>query len=225
MKHLIILFASIIFTCECCNAQSTLQVNIKDCRQKNSYEYLSEFNVFRNDSLIKTVEPEHENEQTLKQLEYGKYRIEYKSMFGKTESVNIELMEKKKYSIDLCLNYLDHESDPYQPFIDRLENRESYSIQISSQGCFHSSIETITIKRKANNYYLTFQGKEKRLDSSEIKAIAHFEIELNYMGSFGCTTTDTYVLKYKSQEIRISDGSCSWNGDYYLKQRLNLVEN
>ncbi|MDP5170497.1 MAG: hypothetical protein NWR72_09635 [Bacteroidia bacterium] len=224
MKNLIIILASIIFASEFCNAQSTLQVDIKDCRQESSFEYLSEFKVFRNDSLIKTIEPKHESNQTLKDLEYGKYRIEYKTMFSKTESVNIELTEKKKYTIDLCLNYLDHESDLYQPFIDRLENGESYSIQVSSQGCFHSSNETITIKRKSDKFYLTFQGKDRLLDNKEIRAIRYFEIELNYMESYGCTTTDTYVLKYKSKEVKISDGSCDWNGDYYLKKELNLTE-
>ena len=223
MKKLVII-ALIVFTWRSVNAQSILQINIKDCRQENSFEYLSDFKVFRGDTLIKNVEPKYDSSQILKDLKYGKYRIEYKTMFNKTENVNIELIDRKKYSIDLCLNFLDHESDSYQPFITRLENGDSYSIQVSSQGCFHSSKEVITVKRKSNKYYLTFKEEEKLLDTSEIKAIKNFEKELNYMKSYGCTTTDTYILKYKSQEVKISDGSCSWKGYYYLKKELKLIE-
>jgi hypothetical protein len=36
-----------------------------------------------------------------------------------------------------------------------------------------------------------------------------------------CTTTDTYSINYnENQVLLISDGSCSWNGDYYLKKDL-----
>lgn len=225
MKNIITILASIIFASHYCNAQSTLQVNIMDCREGSNFHYLSEFKVFRDDSLIKTIEPKHERNQTLKGLMYGKYRIEYKTMFSKTENVNIELSEKKEYTIDLCINYLDHESDPYRPFIDRLKNGESYSIQVSSMGCFHNSKETITIKRRSNKFHLYFKGKNRLLDKNEIRTIRYFEKEINNMvESYNCTTTDKYVLKYKSTEVIISDGSCVWHGDYFLKKALKLTE-
>ncbi|MGH1335194.1 MAG: hypothetical protein ACRBFS_03635 [Aureispira sp.] len=80
------------------------------------------------------------------------------------------------------------------------------------------------IKRKSDKFYITFQGKEKLLDSDAIKVIRHFEIELRYMGSSNCTTTDTYVLKYKGNPLEIMDGSCDWNGNDFLKKELNLTE-
>ena len=59
------------------SAQNNLEINIKDCRQESSFEYLSEFKVFRDDTLIETVEPKDENKQILKDLKYGEFRIEF----------------------------------------------------------------------------------------------------------------------------------------------------
>jgi hypothetical protein len=224
MKNIIITITLIIFSCGISIAQSTLQVNIKDCRQESSFEYLSEFKIYKNDTLFKTIEPKHESKQIIKNLAFGKYKIEYKTMFEKTENINIEISEKKKYSVDLCLNYIDYDSESYKPFIDLLKNGEEYSIQVSSQGCFHSTDEKIIITRKVDKYYLNYGATNKLLNNADIKAIRKFEIELNYMESFGCTTSDTYVVKYKKKEVKISDGSCSWNGDYYLKKKLNLTK-
>jgi len=223
MKRLITLLIITSLTLTLCNAQSSLQVNIKDCRGEGSFEYLEEFKLYKNGSLIKTIEPKHDRKQHLKNLSFGKYRIEYKSMFKKVENIEIEINEKKKYVLDLCLNYINHDLESYKPFIDQLKNGENYSIQVSSQGCFHSSKDNYLIKRKGENFYLTFDKKEKLLNESNIQAIRHFEIELNYMQSFGCTTTDSYIVKYKNKEVVISDGSCSWNGEYHLKKNLNLI--
>jgi hypothetical protein len=223
MKRLITFLIITSLTLTLCNAQSSLQVNIKDCRGEGSFEYLEEFKLYKDGSLIKTVEPKHDRTQYLKNLSFGKYRIEYKSIFEKIENIEIEINEKKKYVIDLCLNYINYKLESYKPFIDQLENGESYSIQISSQGCFHYSKENYLIKRIENDFYLTFDKKETCLNESNIKAIRHFEIELNYMQSFGCSTTDHYTVQYKNKKVVISDGSCAWKGDYYLKKDLNLI--
>lgn len=223
MKKLIALIILSSLTLTFCNAQSSLQVNIKDCRRDGSFEYLEEFKLYKNDILIRTVEPKHERKQYLKDLSFGNYRIEYKSMFEKIESVEIELNEKKKYVIDICLNFINYELETYKPFIDQLKNGDSYSILVSSQGCFHNSKEEYIIKRKNEDYYLTFGGTKKILSKNDIQLIRHFEIELNYMESDGCTTTDRYSVKFKNNEVVILDGSCSWNGDYHLKKELNLV--
>lgn len=224
MKKILIAFALLPFFCTLSKGQSTLQVHIQNCKNQLRWARLSEFKVFRNGVLAKTVEPENLKSTMLTNLEYGEYRIEYKTLFEKNESVFIELSEKKKYSIVLCLDYMDHDSEPYKPFIDQLKNGEEYTIQIVSQGCFHSSDELITVKRTSNKYYVTFNGAEQPLSTDQIWAIRHFEIELNYMESSGCTTTATYLVKFKDQEVHISDGSCSWFGASFLKKALNLTD-
>lgn len=204
-------------------AQSTLHINIKTCQSKDHYSYLNEFNIYRNDTLFKTVNPRHNNKQSFEGLAYGKYRIEYKSTFNKSESVEVELLEKKEYKVDLCIDYFNYELETYTPFIDQIQNGEQYSIHVSSRGCFHHFEDLIVIKRMENKYQLNHKGDKRILNQEEIETIRHFEMELNYKESQGCTTVEEYNLTYKKKKVKISDGSCSWNGYFNLRLKLNLV--
>lgn len=223
MKNILFLIASIIISSGFSQAQSTLKVKVRDCRQESGFVYLSEFKLFKNDSLLKTVEPKSESTQILKDLEYGLYYIEYVTFFNQTKRISIALTEKKKYKIDLCLDYFDHESDPYQAFIDRLENGEFYRIEFMSSGCFHGTRDTLLIERKADQYYLSYQGQDRLLNQDEIGAIRNFEKELNYSNpSYGCTTVDSYELRYRSEKLIKMDGGCRWKGGLRLKMALSL---
>lgn len=224
MKNLLTLLSAILFTCQFTIAQSALEVNIKDSRIESNYIRLSEFKLFKDDVLLKTITPEHGSQKIVKHLAFGSYRIEYETIFEKIETIYIEISQKRKYSIDLYIDYLNYETETYVPFISQLKNGESYSIQIQSQGCFHSSDETITIKRKADKYFIKYGVIENELTDIDIQTIKEFEVELNYMNSGGCTTVDNYRLKFKDKEVRISDGSCAWNGGRYLKKKLKLTE-
>lgn len=203
-------------------AQATLEVQVKDCSQKSQFQHLNEFKVYRNDSLIQIVEPKFGTTPVMNDLEYGNYRVEYQTIYQKTENVAIELREKKKYTVDLCLDYMNYEAEEYQPFISRLKAGERYSIQMKSQGCFHTSEEIITIRLEKGKYNLTYLKTNKVLSEDEIQAIKNFELELNYMTSRGCTTIDLYILTYNGNEVVISDGSCAWGGFNKLKTALKL---
>ena len=209
------------------SAQSTLQVNIKDCREGESSLYNISCKLFKKDSIIKKFNigfygGEFEYSGIANDLEYGEYRIEYITMFKKTKSVDVKITESKKYNVDLCYNYMDYEAEEYIPFINQLKNGESYLIQFSSQGCFHTSEKEIVIHKKENKYYLSYKEKENELTENEIEIISHFEKELKYMKSSDCTTIDTYILKYGKKQLKISDGSCMWNGYFHLAKTLGL---
>ncbi len=222
IKTIITLFISIMLTCGFSYAQGTLQVTMRDCRVDGDQWHVDPFKLFRNDSLIMTLDPQYIRKKTIGDLPFGKYEIQYTTVFERTESIQIEIHENRDYPIELCPHYFDHAADSYIPIIDQLANRDSYSIEVSMDGCFNSTIETYTIRRKRNKYYILFKGKEKLLALHEIEAIRHFEIELNHMESEGCSSIDTYIIKYKKKEIKITDGSCLWGGDSILKEKLNL---
>jgi hypothetical protein len=206
------------------NAQSTLNLYFKDCRQDKVTDFITKFNLFKNDSLIKTFIPKDGSQQIIEGLQYGSYKIEYESVFRKTESINIELKENRKYYVDLCYDYINYDLETYIPFIDQLKDKESYSIQISSQGCFNFSNDLLIIKRTTNNYFISYEGGERLLSKEDIDIIRHFEIELNYMSLSGCTTVDDYILVYNNKEVKISDGSCRWFGGGNLKLNLHLTK-
>ena len=224
MKRLFIVCV-LIFSCHSyCNAQ-TLEVNIRDCRVKNDrYVYLNEFKLYKDDVLIRTVSPDYKSKQIIQLKVLGKYRIEYKTIFDRTESIFIDITTDKKHTVELCLDYFNYKSDPYVPIISRLQNGENYTIEIESRGCFHYSKDTIVVLNKTGEFYVVYGGNEKKLSESGIKAIKRFEIELNHMQSEGCTTVDTYILTYKNESMVLFDGGCKWHGGGYLKSTLNLVK-
>ena len=222
MKTIFITIFLVILTSKITSAQSSLEINIKDCRKEASYTYLAEFKLFKNDTLFKTIKPRQHKQQIIKHLEAGQYRIEYKSMFDKVESVSVDIAEKGDYVVDLCLNYIDYQAETYTPIISRLLDGESYSIEIKSLGCFHDSKEMFLIERSGNSYNIISNGTKTPLSKKGVEAIKHFEIELNYMKRLSCTTVDTYIIKYKDRTRRILDGGCYWNGYYHLKKKLKL---
>jgi hypothetical protein len=197
----------------------TLEINIKDCRF-NELEYLSELSVIKDNKRISLLKPEHNYTQRLSNLDTGTYFLEYKSLYGKNERLKVVVAQFKKYSVDLCIDYINYSKEIYKPIIDKLQDKENYKILISSQGCFHSTSDTLTIVRENNSYSATWTNKRKTLTQSDIDVVRNFEIELNYMTYGGCTTSDTYIVIYKNKKIQIEDGSCRWNGDTYLKAKL-----
>ena len=223
MKYLFTICICIITGVGYCNAQS-LDVYIRKCRVKDDREVdLYEFKIYKNDVLVKTVHPGPDS-KTIPVKDLGKYRIEYKTIFGMIENVFVDVSKDKKYTVELCIDYFNYASDAYVPIISRLQNGETYIIEISAQGCFHHSDDTIFVLNRSGILYIVSGGIERKLLESDIEAIKHFEIELNHMGSSGCTTEVTYTLKYKNQKTTITDGSCQWGGDDYLKTKLNLMK-
>lgn len=219
--HKLFLILCVICLPFICPAQSTLKVHIVNSKDKDSMFLLRQYELFERNNLIATVKPEH-GSTTSHNLSYGNYRLEYTSIFGKKESINIQLTEEKLYKVKLDVAHIDYSLESYVPIIDRLQIGESYSIEINSLGCFHHSREKLLIKRTSKQYILKYKGKKRVLNENKLQAIRNFEFELNYMDTKGCTTEDTYHLKYKDHELNITDGSCSWNGDIYLKKGLGI---
>lgn len=220
LRKAMILFIVFISFSSQAKKSAELNINIIDCREENKFAYLSELQILKNGNEFKTLNPQHQSQQVLKNLEFGTYTLVYKSLFNKEERLNVQITESKTYSTKVCINYMDYSKETYEPIIDRLQNKESYSIIISSQGCFHSSQDTIIIKRNNNAYTINWGTNFKTLSTTDLENIRQFEFELNYMTYRGCTTTDTYVIDYGGTSKQISDGSCRWNGDYYFKLRL-----
>ncbi len=203
---------------------SSIQVNIEDSRTEYGSATVRELKLYRNDSLIRIIDPVQRNRHVIDSLRSGNYRIEYTSIFKKTESVYVKIRKGKKYYVDLFVDYINHELETYNPIINRLKDGESFPIVFSSRGCFHYSTEKMKIRRESDKYFVEYKDKEKMLNDEDIEAIQHFEIELNYMNYSGCTTKDTYKIFYKTILVMVSDGSCRWRGLYYLKKKLNLIE-
>lgn len=216
----IIAFLVILSFCSYASAKGKLTITIKDCRNIENPCYLAEIKILKDSNVFKILNPRRENKQVLIDLEYGNYTLIYKSFFNKTDSINVNILESKDYSVELCIYVLDYSKETYKPIIDHLKVDEFYSIIISSTGCFHDYNDTITINKNNEVYILTWGSNSKTLLNSDIEAIRRFELELNYMSYEHCTTIDTYILSYNGIERQIIDGSCEWNMQYNLRAKL-----
>lgn len=111
--------------------------------------------------------------------------------------------------------------EPAPTIIGSLQNGESYSIEISSVGCFHGTRQTVLVSKEADVFTVSFQDFSKILTEEDIKAFRTFELQLQALQIGGCTTVDTYVIRYGNETFRTSDGTCSWNGGKKLIQAIS----
>lgn len=220
---LIYIFFFLLFS-KIVSANATLHVNILDCREETSFEFIDSFNLYKGDSLFKKFEAHYRGTVFIENLESGKYYIEFINWFGKITRVDVEIGSEKNYYTEICLNQMDYERETHIPIINQLEEGESYSILMLSHGCFHSTKDSLFLSKKDESYFIKYNGVEKLLKENELTAIRHFEIELNYINALGCTTVDTYLVKFKEKEIIVKDGGCNWRGRYNLLKNLNLLE-
>jgi hypothetical protein len=127
-----------------------------------------------------------------------------------------------------------------QNTLTKLQDKDTISIDFHSQGCFHTDVLKLTITKENDKfiarlysvywYYVkkkrktTIQYKDGAIlkiaimTNQNIQDFTRFENELNYAREGGCTSTDWYDIKSKYLNIKKTDGTCSWDGFYYLKK-------
>ena len=113
----------------------------------------------------------------------------------------------------------------YSPILSKLKADQEFIIKFESTGCFHFVTDKLTIKKKLNEYFVSYKGKTKELSQEEVEAIKSFEEEIKLTSEWACTTVDTYYIIYQDQSQKIIDGTCDWNGFNKLLTNLSLKNN
>lgn len=103
----------------------------------------------------------------------------------------------------------DSSKESYIPFVDLLEVGEQYEIVIQSVGCFHNRQQSLFIFREEKSFIAALNDSEITLNGSKVDALRKFERQLKYVGAGGCTTVDTYILKYGPERAVYNDDTCS----------------
>jgi hypothetical protein len=111
--------------------------------------------------------------------------------------------------------------EPVYTIIESLKNGESYAIEITSVGCFGGARQTIVISKESDILTASFPSFSKILNSQDIEAFKTFELQLQALHIGGCSTVDTYVIRYRDEYFQTSDGTCSWNGGKKLLQAIS----
>lgn len=129
-----------------------------------------------------------------------------------------------------------------QNTLSKLQDKDTISINFHSQGCFHTTVSKILINKQGDDYLARlydvnwgYVTKKKRttmvnrgdsliktvtLTRQNIQDFIRFENEINFVHDGGCTTTDWYDIKSKYLNKKATDGSCGWDGFYYLRKSL-----
>lgn len=116
---------------------------------------------------------------------------------------------------------VNFETQDYPTIIESLQNGESYSIEITSIGCFNGTRQTVIISKKADVLTASFQDFSKILTEADVKAFKTFELQLQALDIGGCSTVDTYVIRHRNEEFQTNDGTCSWNGGKKLLKAIS----
>ena len=102
--------------------------------------------------------------------------------------------------------------EPQPTLIESLLDGESFSIEITSVGCFSGTRQTVIISKENGVLTGSLQDSSITLTDSDIQKFKTFELQLRSLQVGGCTTVDTYVLRYGNDTFQTSDGTCSWHG-------------
>ncbi len=205
----------------------TIQLSTGDCRKNDPVRvgYNDTIRFFQKEKLVTQIVPMsyYEWPITIDSFKSGTYTVFYRNIYDKAVSKIIIIPDSvDEYELQICPDeLLDYQSD----FLASLKNREVINIAFSSWGCFHASEKVLSIKKQDCIFIATITEKEETksviLNQSMIDAFKRFENEIKVLDdTHGCTTTDEYAIISKSWTLQRTDGSCAWNGFYFLKKAL-----
>ena len=127
-------------------------------------------------------------------------------------------------------NSIAHQRDEYnirreETFIERLKDKEVFTIAFSESGCFtdKTKMSSLKIKRQGSDYYISYNDKSKKISSNDFVTIKRFEIEIDSISKiYKCTNGGHYLIKYGKEIKNRIDNTCSWHGFDNLTRALLL---
>ena len=222
---------------------TTIKLATGDCRKTEAYSWKGAdtiiFYKLPADTIAFTVIPRQYRQFPIKleNIPVAEYKLTYKNNYKQLVVKQIKLADQEINSITLCPDTL---LDYPQNTLAKLQDKDTISINFHSQGCFHTSLLKIIITKEDEKFVAKlckvswYYAKKKRkttmqyrgdstlqtvtLTNKNIRDFIRFENEINFAYDGGCTTTDWYDIKSKYLNIKATDGTCSWDGFYYLRK-------
>ena len=164
-----------------------------------------------------------------KTINEGKYNLTYINIFGQKMNKEIEVKANISSLYAVCVEKVKE----YKPenLIEKLEDDFRLEILFSSVGCFHSNNETLTINSKNGNIKAKFirgstQIIAKNILPIQLSYLQTFEKELRLLNDYklGCTTVDSYTIRFNGNKIRLVDDTCNWDGYLKLKKMIIAID-
>lgn len=98
-------------------------------------------------------------------------------------------------------------------------------VDFNSMGCFHNSTYRLVLTKKGKTTTATLENNNqiqiRILNDEQLRAFRKFIRQLKKLKEEeGCTTVDTYLVKYNTQTIKKIDGGCDWHGFSKLREAI-----
>lgn len=98
-------------------------------------------------------------------------------------------------------------------------------VDFNSMGCFHNSTYRLVLTKNGKITTAALENNNqiqiRILNDEQLRAFRKFIRQLkNLKEEDGCTTVDTYLVKYNTETIKRVDGGCGWKGFRNLKEIL-----
>lgn len=234
MRFLIIILILIFGSCSKKETTETGRLKIIPvyCKYENRHIPKNKFRLFKkeeNSIKFKTIK-EYEilsNNFIILNLEYGKYYIEYVTIYNQKNTVEFNVNEPELKKIDLCLDYLDYKSNKNVLLIDELKNGENLLLEFFHEGCFSTFDKPVkfNLSKIDNKIVAEYNGKRYSLTKEQIELFREFEIELRSNHTGWCSSQDTYHLfnKKSYQIYEVKDSSGQWRGFDNLLKLLKIT--
>jgi len=225
MKKLILI---VLLSTSFSYSQNSLTVNLLHCKnlENNDIYGFNEIVLYKNDSIYKTDKSSSEF-KFFENMPEGKYKIKYNNFFGDLISESFVLDNKKpEYTIDLCIDKISYQTkaEAKNLFIQRIQNGEVILINCHYSGCFASSSHQMTITKRKNKLYLSYNKiKNRKLSNKDISSLMNYEIELRNIKQAGymSTANEFNEIKY-NDEIFAFKINAFWSGFGNLKKDLKI---
>lgn len=203
--------------------KATLQVFLMACK----YNYRFVPDISQHISLLKDEKElftfTSDNDFTAIDIPYGEYEIAYTTYFNTCERIPISI-NKANEMVRVCLDRIDNTQNEIVLLLDEMMTGETVRFDLSSQGCFHSSTDELSVKKMIDHYVVMYKNKAHKISNPQFELLREFEMELRSEHSGGCTTADTYMITNTTmlEPYRKFDASCNWNGFFNLLKLLDL---
>lgn len=128
-----------------------------------------------------------------------------------------------------------HEKRIFNSLVDSIDNNDTLFIRLQSEGCFHFYKEEFKMFKRSDSlfaHFLIYDPLKKRQINSSIQPLS--DLELRMYSKFekngkalktinSCTSTDSYTINFKTQNINFVDSSCQFE-DYHAFKRSVFSE-
>lgn len=156
----------------------------------------------------------------------GEYQLTFVNMYGQHIDRTISLPDSAEYSYKICPDELvEHPVNT----LSRLKTGESVTLHFKQTSCGINGDAQLRITRKNGYFQASLKdhenGKYRKMSvtlSTEMEFnFTRFENELKFIKNAGrCTAQDYYTIASKYGTYAKRDGSCNWDGFYFLKTSL-----